>query len=156
VPVTTRTDVVDYLQEVLIAEVCNYAKFLILANSFFQPSQVSFSTRIDELQEENLKLERELKQWKGQATAESEHRWRTDQELDQLKIANQTLQRELQKCAVTVDYFRKNTSKHAQVMHRVLQLMEELKTGTLYDEEGSGELDPLLYHAVGSSIPLGM
>jgi chromosome segregation ATPase len=113
---------------------------------------VGFIARIDDLQEGNLRLEQELKQWRGQATAESELRWRTDQELDQLKIANQTLHGELQKCAVPADYFRKNTSKYIHVMNRILQLMEELKTGTTDNEEASGELDPLLYHAAGSSI----
>lgn len=71
---TTRTDSVDYIQEVLIAEVFNYPKFPASTNPPCQPSQVNLSARIDELQEENLRFERELKQWKGQATAESERR----------------------------------------------------------------------------------
>jgi hypothetical protein len=37
-------------------------------------------------------------------------------------------------------------------MRTILQLMEELKTGTSYNEDASGELEPLLYHAAGSSI----
>jgi hypothetical protein len=75
VPVTTnRTDSVDYVQEILIAEVYNYPKFPVSASSPCQLPQVSLSTKIDELQEENLRLEWGLKQWKGQATAESERR----------------------------------------------------------------------------------
>jgi hypothetical protein len=70
-----RADSVDYVQDILIAEVCNHLSYVpVSASSPCQPSQVSFSGRIDELREENLRLERELKQWKGQATVESELR----------------------------------------------------------------------------------
>jgi chromosome segregation ATPase len=105
---------------------------------------VSFSARIDELQEENLRFERELKEWKGRAAVESELRWRTEEESYQLKIANQVLQGELQKCAETVNYFKKNTFKYIEAMNRILRLMEQLKTETSNGEESSGELDSVL------------
>jgi hypothetical protein len=45
---------------------------------------------------ENLRVEQELKRWRGRAAAESELRHRLEHELNQLKATNQALQLQLQ------------------------------------------------------------
>jgi chromosome segregation ATPase len=92
-----------------------------------KPPQASFSAKIDELREENENLERELKQWKDQATAESKLRQESEQERSQLRDAYQTLQCELQKSAMAADYFRSNISQYSQMVARIMPLMEELR-----------------------------
>lgn len=44
---------------------------------------------------------------------------RTDQELNQLMIANQTFHKELQRSAVTVDYFRGITTEGRRAMRDI-------------------------------------
>jgi DNA repair ATPase RecN len=99
VPVTTTTftRLAEYIQETLKStEVCKPVKFLIpTKKNSLKPLQASFSAKIDELREENENLERELKEWKDQATAESKLREDSEQERNQLRVANQTLQCEL-------------------------------------------------------------
>ncbi|PVH67456.1 hypothetical protein DL98DRAFT_507700 [Cadophora sp. DSE1049] len=93
------------------------------------PPQASFSAKIDELREENENLERELKQWKDQATAESKLRQESEQERNQLRDANQTLQCELQKSVMAAEYFRSSISQYSQMVARIMPLMGELRNG---------------------------
>jgi hypothetical protein len=60
----------------------NTPKFLIPTNltNLLKPPQASFSAKIDELREENENLERELNEWKDQATAESKLQQDSEQE----------------------------------------------------------------------------
>ncbi|KAH8650256.1 hypothetical protein BGZ60DRAFT_569573 [Tricladium varicosporioides] len=114
VPVTTkpRARSAEYMQQTLMST---------------ESPQASFSAKIDELREENESLERELKQWKDQATAESKLRQESEQERNQLRDANQTLQCELQKSVIVADYFRSSISQHSQMVARIMPLMEELR-----------------------------
>ncbi|TAQ88903.1 hypothetical protein B7494_g2758 [Chlorociboria aeruginascens] len=57
----------------------------------------SRSTRIDGLQRENAMLKQQLKQWKDQAAAESEHRQQLEHDLNGLTFTNQMLQLDLRK-----------------------------------------------------------
>jgi hypothetical protein len=69
--------------------------------------------------------------------AESELRHRREFELNQLKTTNQALQRELQQTTATADFFRDNTYQHIQVINRIMELAQGLKTSS---SEGLREL----------------
>jgi len=58
--------------------------------------------------------------------------------LNQLKATNQALRRELQQSTAAADFFRDNTYQHIQVVNRIMELAEGLKTranpgGDLYE-----------------------
>jgi hypothetical protein len=101
--------------------------------NLLKPPQASFSAKIDELREENENLERELKEWKDQAMAESKLRQDSEQERSRLRVANQTLQCELQKSVMAADYFRSSLSQYSQMVARIMPLMEELRNGLNLD-----------------------
>lgn len=115
--------------------------------------QASFSAKIDELRQENENLERELKQWKDQATAESKLRQESEQERSQLRDANQTLQCELQKSAMAADYFRSSIAQYSQMVARIMPLMEELRNGLnidgVSDDFGTWHIHPEVTNDVG-------
>jgi hypothetical protein len=98
---------------------------------------VSFSARIDELHGENLTLKRELKQWRDQAAAESELRQQFEQELKELKIANQILQQDLQKSTAVADCFKSDIYKYIHIVNRVMPLMDDLRAGLTLNERSS-------------------
>ncbi|PVH69406.1 hypothetical protein DL98DRAFT_661712 [Cadophora sp. DSE1049] len=140
VPVTTKTRArsAEYVQETLMST---------------ESPQASFSAKIDELREENKNLERELKQWKDQATAESKLRQESEQERSQLRDANQTLQCELQKSVMAADYFRSSISQYSQMVARIMPLMEELRNGLnldgVSDDFGTWHIHPEVTNDVG-------
>ncbi|KAH8799666.1 hypothetical protein F5884DRAFT_863276 [Xylogone sp. PMI_703] len=100
-----------------------------------EPPQASFSAKIDELQNDNLRIGRELEQWKDQAVAESDLRHCLEHELKQSKATNQALQQELQKSTATAAHFRDNTYRHALVIRGIMELVEGLKTEAKSNEE---------------------
>jgi hypothetical protein len=79
------------------------------------------------LRNEKLRIEQELKQWRGQAEEELKLRHRSEHELIQLKAENQALQLELQQNIATAAFFRDNTHQHAQVLDRIMELAQGLK-----------------------------
>jgi hypothetical protein len=91
-------------------------------------SQPSFSAKIDELRDENLRAEQELKRWRSQAAAESEFRHSSEHKLNQLKATNQALQLQLQESTATAEFFRDSTYQHAQVIDRIMELAEGLES----------------------------
>ena len=95
--------------------------------------QASFSAKIDELRDENENLKRELEQWKHQATAESKLRQEPEQQQSQLRDANQTLQCNLQKSVIAVDFFRSNISQYSEILARIMPPLEELRNGLNLD-----------------------
>ena len=103
---------------------------------------MSFSARIDELHGENVALQRELIRWKDQAVAESELRRQFEQELNELKVANQELRRDFQKSAMVTNCFRSNTNRYIHLLNGVMPLMDELRAG-LTSGEGSTDLCPV-------------
>lgn len=60
-----------------------------------------------------------------------------------MKAINQALQRELQQSIVTADFFKDSTHRHIQVIDRIVELAEGLKTAAS-TSEGLRELVPLL------------
>ncbi len=80
-------------------------------------------------EEENSKLSQELYEWRDKATAESEHRQLTKEEIRRLYKTRQQLQDQVQDYAVIINYLRSIISKCAQELDRVLPILEELKTG---------------------------
>jgi hypothetical protein len=85
---------------------------------------VSFDATIDELREENVRLARELSEWQDRATAELEHRHSAEEQVGQLKGANEKLQRQAPNSAMTADYFNPR-------LGTILHIVEELKRGCL-------------------------
>ncbi|KAH8653990.1 hypothetical protein BGZ60DRAFT_568501 [Tricladium varicosporioides] len=122
VAASTGTSTVEHVQETLIVT---------------KPPQVSFSSRINELQEENSKLQRELVHWMDQAAAEYQLRLQSDEEMVRLKVANEALKYELDKSSMMVDYFRGEISKCSQIVGRIMPLMGELTTGLTSDKGSS-------------------
>jgi hypothetical protein len=132
---TTGTGLEDHVQDVLIsAEVCKQLEFLDPANHLTQPTQVSFSTKIDELRGENAKLEQELKQWRDQATEESRLRQQSEEELNKLKIAYQILQQDFQKSVVMAGCFKSDIYKSTGIVNRIMPLLEELSADLTLNE----------------------
>ncbi|KAH7418686.1 hypothetical protein BKA64DRAFT_654991, partial [Cadophora sp. MPI-SDFR-AT-0126] len=131
VATTTQTRFGEHVQETLIS---------------LGPPQASFSAKIDKLREENENLERELKQWKDQATAECKLRQESEKERNQLRDANQTLHCELQKSSMAADYFRSSISQYSQMVARIMPLMGELRNGLnvdgVADDFGIWHIDP--------------
>ena len=113
-------------------------------------SEVSFSTKIEELGEENARLSKELNEWRDRAATESDLKRHAEKEANQLRIANQQLQEEARNSIITTDNFRKSVSKYAHMLDTALPLLAELKTEmSLGDSESPGDM--ILSHQ-GSSM----
>jgi hypothetical protein len=104
---------------------------------------VSFSSKIDKLQGENVKLEQELKQWRDQAAEESRLRQQYKEELDQLKIAHQILQQDFQKSVAMAGCFKSEIYKYTEIVNKVMPLMGKLNPGLTLNESCS-EIEHLL------------
>lgn len=92
---------------------------------------------------ENVTLKREIKQWRDQAVAESELRQQFKQELEELMIANQITQQDLQRSTMVANRFRSDIYKYIHIVNGVMPLMDELRAGLTLKEDFS-ELEPLL------------
>jgi hypothetical protein len=73
-----------------------------------------------------------------QAAAEYQLRLQSDEEMKQLKVANETLERELQKSLMMADCLRSNMWRYSQIVGRIMPLMQGLTTG-LTSDKGSSE-----------------
>lgn len=104
---------------------------------------MSFSAKIDELRGENVKLERELKQWRDQAAEESRLRQQSEEELNQLKIVYEILQKDFQKSVAMVGCFKSDIYKYTEIVNRIMPLIEELNSGITLNQ-GYNEMEYLL------------
>jgi hypothetical protein len=91
--------------------------------------EISFTSKIRQLEEENANLLQRLHECQENVVAESEHRRALEQEVNQLYGTQQTLQEQVQHYAVTADFFKSNVSKYFQGLDKVLPMLEELRSG---------------------------
>ncbi len=77
---------------------------------------------INELQQRNDSLARELSEWQERATAELQHRQRAEEEAIQLKDVNEKLQRQVDIRAMAASYFNPR-------LDTILLVVEELRKG---------------------------
>ena len=85
-------------------------------------------------------MNKALDEWKDRAVIESDLKRHAEKEANQLRIANQQLQKEAQKSTMTTDYFRRSVLNYAHVLDTVLPLLAELKTEmSLEDSKSSGD-----------------
>jgi len=89
---------------------------------------VSFSVKIDQLQEENAKLAEELKIWKERAVVESKQKEHVEEELKQLREINLHLEGNAQKNARDADYFQTTLSWYVERVNEILPVLQELQT----------------------------
>ena len=93
---------------------------------------MSFTSRIDQLKEDNAKLNQELQEWRDRATTESKGRRIAEKEIHQLYERSQQLQDQVKTYGVEVDYLRSIISTCCQGLDKVLPMLEDLRTGVLF------------------------
>jgi len=69
-----------------------------------QSQEISFTSKIEKLQEKNARLSQELCEWRKKATVESEGRQLAEEEVRQLYDAHQQLQNENRSYAITLAF----------------------------------------------------
>ncbi|KAI9776698.1 MAG: hypothetical protein M1839_009425 [Geoglossum umbratile] len=100
----------------------------------FKP-EVSFTVKINELEECIARLTHELSIWRGQAALESEMKLQAEEEVDQLKRAiqeaqrdNQKLKQHVQEWEIIVGQSRSSTRKYSRGISKIWAVLEELKS----------------------------
>lgn len=91
--------------------------------------QLSFSVKIDQLQEENGRLAEELKKWKDRADIELRRREEVEEELNQFKEINHQLEEDVQNNAREGDDLRGTLSWCMDRVGAVLPVLQELQKG---------------------------
>ncbi|KAI9758898.1 MAG: hypothetical protein M1840_003738 [Geoglossum simile] len=98
----------------------------------FNP-EVSFTVKINELEECITRLTHELGVWRGQAALESEMKLRAVEEVDQLKKAiqetqkdNRKLEQHVQEWKIIAERSRSSTRKYSKGVSEIWAVLEEL------------------------------
>ncbi len=101
---------------------------LVLTNEKLSTSsvQTSLSSRIDELQELNADLVKEISSLQDQVAFEMAVKERLEGELGLLNETNRQLRQEIQKKTQERDYFRIATAQYAEGIRRMLPIIEGL------------------------------
>jgi chromosome segregation ATPase len=98
-------------------------------------TEISFTAKIDELQNVHSRLACELDKWKHQATLELEMRQQAEEEVNQLKITLQEAQRDnkkleehIQKWKLIAEQYNGSIVKYYQGIGKMFTILEELKS----------------------------
>ncbi|KAH8659478.1 hypothetical protein BGZ61DRAFT_567002 [Ilyonectria robusta] len=95
-------------------------------------TEMSFSSRILELKQENARLHQELCEWRDKANAESECRREVEKERYQLQQSFQQLQGRVKDYEGDIEYLRSSVSMCHQGLEQVLPMLADLKTGVSF------------------------
>jgi hypothetical protein len=94
-------------------------------------TKFSFTTAIEDLQADNVKLADRLNQWKDQVAKESNLKELAEEEVNRLKIRmqaaemhNQQLQQEVQRLVLVADHFRSITIRSSEEVSGVLEKLK--------------------------------
>lgn len=97
--------------------------------------------KIEELGEENARLNRKLSEWRDQAATELDLKHHAKKEANQLRVINHQLQKKAHNNTITTDYFRRSVLKYTHMLNTVLSLLKELRTEmSLGDSELSEDM----------------
>lgn len=98
--------------------------------------EVSFSAKIEALEEYNTNLVQEVYKWIDQANTESELRQQVEREANLLRELNQKLELEAQNNERRLEHFSSDLAKHARILNKVSPLLQELRLGVSLGKAG--------------------
>lgn len=100
-------------------------------------TETSISSRIDDLQEMNADLVKEISDLKVRLATEIETRGRMEAELNLVNDTNHLLKGEVDRKAKRGDYFEKASYKYAEGVRKLLPMIEALRDTTTFRADGS-------------------
>ena len=111
---------------------------LVLTNEKLSTSsaQTSLSSRIDELQELNAELVKEISSLHDQVASELAVKKRLEGELGLLNETNRQLRQEIEKKAQERDYFWVASVKYAEGIRRMVPIIDGLKNTATFTADG--------------------
>lgn len=101
----------------------------------FSKPEVSSVAKIDELQQDNIELTREISKWKHGVVLESERRRTAERETSQLKsiiqqlqMDNGKLEKHITAWKLIAEESKSNADKYCREMNKIFTALEEVKS----------------------------
>ncbi|KAB5515613.1 hypothetical protein GE09DRAFT_1045727 [Coniochaeta sp. 2T2.1] len=105
-------------------------------NRSITPGQTTLSSRIDELQELNADLVKEMSNLRDRLATEMAARERLESELDLVNETNRLLKEDARKTSQQCDHFRNACHKYAEGIRRMFPIVEGLRNTATFTAEG--------------------
>lgn len=107
-----------------------------MAKLYTSNTQTTLGSCIDDLQERNAELVKEISSLQDRLASELDSKERLEGELDLVNETNRLLKQEIQKKLQECDYFRKASYKYTEGIRKMLPIINGLRNTATFTAEG--------------------